>query len=115
MRRGETASFHQRPRRTSAFERIGDKPVDDSGGFGGKTDTAAGPRGGSLCPKRRFATVNCRIAKVYSITSSALASKDGGTERPSALAVVRLSTNCNLVGRCTGKSAGIAPFKICPV
>ena len=33
----------------------------------------------------------------YSITSSATASNDGGTSRPSALAVLRLITNSNLV------------------
>jgi hypothetical protein len=41
-----------------------------------------------------------------SITSSAMASNDGGTARPSALAVLRLITSSNL-GRCrTGRSAG---------
>lgn len=34
----------------------------------------------------------------YSITSSASASRDGGTSRPSTLAVLRLITNSNLVG-----------------
>jgi hypothetical protein len=33
----------------------------------------------------------------YSIASSAMASNDGGTSRPSALAVLRLITNSNLV------------------
>ena len=40
----------------------------------------------------------------HSITSSAVASKEGGTLRPSALAVLRLITNSNLVGACTGRS-----------
>jgi hypothetical protein len=35
---------------------------------------------------------------LYSITSSALASNDGGTVRPSALAVLRLITNSTSVG-----------------
>ena len=43
----------------------------------------------------------------YSITSSARASRVGGTSRPSALAVFRLSTNSNFVGCSTGKSAGL--------
>ncbi len=37
---------------------------------------------------------------------------DAGTAIPSALAVLRLMTNSNLVGCSTGKSAGSAPFKI---
>jgi len=41
----------------------------------------------------------------YSITSSARASRAGGTSMPSVLAVLRLTTNSYLVGACTGKSA----------
>ena len=48
----------------------------------------------------------------YSITSSARPSSDGGTVRPSALAVFRLMINSNLVGACTGKSAGFSPLRI---
>ena len=48
----------------------------------------------------------------HSITSSARASSVGGTSRPSALAVLRLMTNSNLVGCCTGRSPGLAPLKI---
>jgi hypothetical protein len=40
----------------------------------------------------------------HSITSSAMASRFGGMVRPSALAVLRLMTRSNLVGRTTGKS-----------
>ena len=36
----------------------------------------------------------------------------GGMVRPSALAVLRLITSSNLVGCCTGRSAGFAPFSI---
>src|SRR6516164_10235757 len=35
-----------------------------------------------------------------------------GTVRPSALAVLRLITSWNLVGCWTGRSAGLAPFRI---
>ena len=42
----------------------------------------------------------------YSITASARASKIGGTSRPIALALLRLMTSSNLVGCCTGRSAG---------
>jgi len=52
------------------------------------------------------------LAPLHSITSSARASNVGGTSRPSVLAVVRLMTRSNLVGCCTGRSAGFAPRRI---
>src|SRR5215475_9201290 len=45
-------------------------------------------------------------------TRSALASTFGGIIRPICLAVLRLITNSNFVGCSTGRSAGLAPFKI---
>ena len=48
----------------------------------------------------------------YSITSSARTSSDGGTSRPSALAVFTLSTRSYLVGVCTGRSAGLSPLRM---
>src|SRR6266446_5991519 len=48
----------------------------------------------------------------HSITSSARASSVAGTSRPSALAVLRLTTSSYLVGACTGRSAGFSPFRI---
>ena len=51
-------------------------------------------------------------APFHSITSSARASSDGGTVRPSALAVFRLMTRSNLVGCSTGRLAGFAPRRI---
>src|SRR5215469_16528120 len=51
----------------------------------------------------------------YSMTSSARARIDGGTVRPSALAVFKLSTSSNVVGCWTGRSAGLAPLRIFPV
>jgi hypothetical protein len=50
--------------------------------------------------------------RAHSITSSARASSAWGTSKPSALAVFKLMTNSNLVGACTGRSPGRAPFKI---
>src|SRR5262245_46523254 len=47
----------------------------------------------------------------HSITSSARARSDGGTLRPSALAVVRLMVKSNVVGCSTGMSAGLVPCK----
>ena len=62
-----------------------------------------------IVPKRTHAVQQfCR----YSITSSAVESTPAGMVRPSALAVLRLINNSNLVGRSTGKSAGFAPFRI---
>ena len=49
---------------------------------------------------------------LYSITSLARASTDGGTVRPSALAVFRLITSSYLVGACTGRSAGFSPLRM---
>src|SRR5262245_33610850 len=46
------------------------------------------------------------------MTSSARASSVGGTSRPSALAVLRLTTNSYLVGACTGRSAGFSPLRM---
>lgn len=48
----------------------------------------------------------------YSITSSAVASSDGAMAILSALAVLRLITSSNFVGCWTGRSAGLAPFRI---
>jgi len=42
--------------------------------------------------------------------SSARCSSDCGIVSPSALAVLRLMTNSNFVGSCTGSSAGFAPL-----
>ena len=50
----------------------------------------------------------------YSITSSARASRVGGTSRPSVLAVFRLTTSSKLVGCCTGRSAGLSPLRMRP-
>src|SRR4029077_6582873 len=49
---------------------------------------------------------------LYSITSSARASRDGGTSRPSDLAVLMLMASWYLVAACTGKSAVFSPLRI---
>jgi hypothetical protein len=54
------------------------------------------------------------ITASHSMTSSARASSDCGTVRPSAFAVLRLMTSSKLVGCCIGKSVGLAPAKIRP-
>jgi hypothetical protein len=48
----------------------------------------------------------------YSITSSARTSRDDGTVRPRALAVLRLIDSSILVGNSTGRSPGRAPCRI---
>jgi hypothetical protein len=51
-------------------------------------------------------------AAVHSITSSARATKIGGTSTPRAFAVLRLMTRENLLGRSIGKSPALAPFRM---
>src|SRR5215470_3604955 len=61
---------------------------------------------------RRAAEQRDEIAALHSITSSARAMSDGGTTRPSPLAVWRLMTRSYLVGACIGKSAGFSPLRL---
>src|SRR5215831_8144920 len=65
-------------------------------------------------PRRRAAEQRDELALVHSITSSARASSVGGTVRPSAFAVFRLTTNSNFTACWTGRSDGFAPFRIFP-
>src|SRR5206468_4035194 len=55
-----------------------------------------------------------QLTAVHSMTSSARARIDSGTVRPSALAVLRLTTSSNVVGCWTGRSAGFSPLRILP-
>jgi hypothetical protein len=48
----------------------------------------------------------------YSISSSARSCSKGGIVRPSALAVFMLMISSNFVGCSTGRSEGLAPFKM---
>src|SRR5262245_32218464 len=52
------------------------------------------------------------LGSVYSITSSARASKAGGTSRASILAACMLMTSSNLVDCRNGRSEGFAPFRM---
>src|SRR5204863_1146302 len=63
-------------------------------------------------PGGRAAEQRDELAAFHSITSSAMASSLSGTVRPSALAVLRLTTSSSLVGSSTGMSAGLAPLRI---
>src|SRR5215472_8669742 len=87
-----------------------------TGGDGGEGFTLgaaffAYKRKRQLCISRAF-SFSSRIWQHYLITLSALASTFGGIVRPICLAVLRLITNSNFVGCSTGKSAGLAPFRI---
>jgi len=50
----------------------------------------------------------CSEAGLYSITSSARTSSEGGRVSPSSLAVIMLITSSNLVGCSIGRSEGLA-------
>src|SRR5262249_25495177 len=63
-------------------------------------------------PSRRAAEQRDERAAPHSITSSARASSVGGTVRPSAFAVLRLSTKSYLTGACTGRAAGLSPLRM---
>jgi hypothetical protein len=70
--------------------------------------------------RRKSQTCQCTQAAVsnrsktarYSITSSARSRNESGIVRPSALAVVRLTTISNLDGCSTGMSPGFVPRRI---
>ena len=63
--------------------------------------------------RRRAAEQRDELAPLHSITSSASASSLSGIVRPSAFAVLRLSTSSTLVGCSIGRPAGLAtPFNI---
>src|SRR5262249_24991597 len=64
------------------------------------------PRGNRAAEQRD------EFAALHSITSSARSRNDWGIVSASAFAVLRLITNSNLVGSCTGRSAGFAPLRI---
>src|SRR5262249_52861960 len=66
-------------------------------------------------PRCRAADERDEVAPLHSIPSSAVICMISGTVRPSALAVLRLITSSNFVGCTTGRSAGFAPLRICPV
>ena len=94
----------------------------------GKNNISRNNRLAAMRPRRRNARhPPCRViapspdffarqfCTPHSITSSARARRVGGTARPSALAVGRLTTSSNLVDRTTGRSAGLAPLSMLPV
>src|SRR5262249_28332336 len=70
-------------------------------------------RGGSDGPDEWHARESTHnLPPVHSMTSSASCCRCRGTSSPSGLAVLRLITNSNFVGCCTGRSAGLAPLRM---
>src|ERR1041385_4702984 len=72
-----------------------------------------------LCPRKirpyGRAPKRCNeLPPPHSIPSSARASSAGGSVRPRALAVFRLSINSNLADCITGRSAGFSPLRMRP-
>src|SRR5262249_23971554 len=89
------------------------------GGGGGEPADAPHParllRARRERPRRRCAAEKRdERAPVHSITSSASARSLGESSMPSAFAALRLTTSSNLVGCCTGSSAGLAPLSTLP-
>jgi poly(3-hydroxybutyrate) depolymerase len=62
--------------------------------------------------RQQGSTAVRRNLPAYSTTSSAVASSIAGIDRPSTRAVFRLIASSNLVACSTGKSPGLAPFRI---
>ena len=84
-------------------------PVTCEGSLPTVIDGVALPNNNNMRPHARQQKAS------YSITSSAVCKKASGIERSSALAVLRFMTNSNLVGVCTGRSAGLLPLRMRPV
>jgi hypothetical protein len=77
-----------------------------------KSDIFRGPRSATT-GREQMQQTTCTVRR-YSIASSARASNESGTVRPSALAVLRLMYIATLVACCTGRSAGLSPLRIRP-
>src|SRR5262249_45954203 len=60
----------------------------------------------------RAAEKRDELAAFHSITSSASRRKESRTVRPSAFAAIILTISSNLIGDCTGRSAGFSPRKM---
>src|SRR5262245_36216765 len=63
-------------------------------------------------PRKYLTQQGQDLSPPHSITSSARASRAGGTVRPRVFAVLRLNTSSNWVGCWTGRSATWSPFKM---
>src|SRR5262245_29560302 len=63
-------------------------------------------------PSSHAAEQSDELATPHSITSSACCRNGSGIVRPSAFAVLRLTTSSNLLASCTGRSPGLVPFRM---
>ena len=82
--------------------------------IGGGLTKFAFPRN-AFVPGMSFAERHRRAGGLlHSITSSARASSEGGTVRPSVLAVWMLMTSSNLLDCTTGRSAGLGALEDAP-
>ena len=66
----------------------------------------------SRAAQQQTLVLTAASVQAHRITSSACSSIDCGIVIPSALAVLRLTTNSNFVGCSIGRSPGLAPFRI---
>jgi Rv0623-like transcription factor len=94
------------------------RPVRDASGNGDELIALSDRSGWSTCRDLFVKPLGARPAAKprwpYSMTSSARARIEGGTVRPSAWAVLRLTTSSKRVGCSTGRSAGLVPLRILP-
>src|SRR4030095_11337411 len=82
---------------------------------GGESVVAHDPPGNEhqvLVTQERAVGIEGDGLDAHSTTWSARSRSDGGTVRPSVFALFMLMTRSNFVGRSTGRSAGLAPFRI---
>src|SRR4030095_2090519 len=88
--------------------------------FGSKADTSQCNR--HVCFAPESGHVRCNLGcplwansghlTFHSITSSASSKNDSRIDRPSALAVLRVTTSSNLSGDCAGKLPGDSPLRM---
>src|SRR5215813_1293416 len=90
---------------------------EKAGGDGRQSaDIAGAPRYFASVPKPAVTVAAHAVCgrQSYSITSSAVASRVGGTARPSIVAVWTFKTSSSLLDCATGKSASFAPLRMPP-
>jgi hypothetical protein len=106
---------------SEAISKVGVKPLAQAGfGLRCRSRTQIALRAFHHAPEERSRILPSVIGGpagslgLHSMISLAVASSIGGTERPSALAVLRLMTSSNFLGCSTGKSAGFSPLRMRP-
>src|SRR5262249_40964982 len=79
--------------------------------FGDRLGFCLAPPAASFC-QSILTEPHDELAPPHSMTSSARSSNDSGMVRPSAFAVVRVTTKSYLVGSAAGRWPGFAPSRI---